>query len=49
MFKVIMRVNYLVVQWLGCHAHCQGTQVQSLVGELISCKLCGVAKTKDKK
>ena len=35
-------VSFLVVQWLGLHAFTARTQVQSLIGELRSCKLWGV-------
>ena len=36
--------NSLAVQWLGLGTFTAGAQVQSLVRELRSCKLCGVAK-----
>ena len=41
--------NSLSVQWLGLSAFTAVAQVQSLVRELRSCKLCGVAKKKKKK
>ena len=41
-------VSFLVVQWLGLHAFTGRTQVQSLVGELRSCKLWGTAGKKTK-
>ena len=39
-------VSFLVVQWLGLHAFTSSTQVQSLIGELRSCKLWGAAGEK---
>ena len=36
--------NSLVVQWLGFGTFTAGALVQSLVGELRSCKPCGMAK-----
>ena len=41
-------VSFLVVQWLGLHAFTARTQVQSLIGELRSCKLWGAAGKKKK-
>ena len=41
-------VSFLVVQWLGLHAFTGRTQVQSLAGELRSCKLWGTAGKKTK-
>ena len=38
--------NSQVVQWLGLHAFTSSTQVQSLIGELRSCKLWGAAGEK---
>ena len=38
-----------MVQWLGLRAFTARTRVPSLVRELRSCKLCGVAKKKRKK
>ena len=50
--KVTLKVNglgnSLVVQWLGLSAFIVGAQVQSLVRELRSHKLCSVAKRKKK-
>ena len=40
--------NSLVVQWLGLGAFTAVPEVQSLIGELISCKLCSVTKNKNK-
>ena len=40
--------NSLAVQWLGLRAFIARAQVQSLVRELRSCKLRGVAKKKKK-
>ena len=40
--------NSLVVQWLGLSAFTAAAQVQSLVGELRSHKLCGLARIKNK-
>ena len=40
--------NSLVDQWLGLGAFTATAQVQSLVGELRSCKPCGKAKKKKK-
>ena len=42
------RENSLVVQWLGLGAFTNVAQVQSLVRERRSQKLCGVAKRKKK-
>ena len=39
----------LAGQWLGLGAFTAGTQVQSLVRELRSCKMCSVAKKEKKK
>ena len=39
----------MVVQWLGLSAFTARARVQSLVGELRSCKLCGVAKKNSRK
>ena len=39
----------LAVQWLGLGAFTAVAQVQSLVGELRSCKLHGMARPKKKK
>ena len=41
--------NSLAVQWLGLGTLAAMAQVQSLVGELISCKLCNTATPKKKK
>ena len=38
-----------MVQWLGLGAFTAVAQVQSLVGELRSCKPCGATKKKKKK
>ena len=38
-----------MVQWLGLSTFIARARVQSLVGELRSCKLCGVVKKKKKK
>ena len=45
-FKMGMSGNSLVVQWLGLHAFTARAWVQSLVRELRSHKLCGMAKNK---
>ena len=37
----LLEGNSLAVQWLGLHASLPRAQVQSLVRELRSCKLCG--------
>ena len=42
------RGNSLAVQWLGLNAFTAGAQVQSLVGELRSCKSCSVGKKERK-
>ena len=42
------RGNSLVVQWLGLCAFTFGVQVQILVGELRSRKLCSIARKKKK-
>ena len=47
--KLKLRGNSLVVQWLGLSTFTAGAQVQSLVGELRSCKPHGVAKKKKNK
>ena len=41
--KLKHKENCLAVQWLGLGAFTAGAQVQSLVGELRSHKLCGGA------
>ena len=38
-----------MVQWLGLRAFTFRAQVQILIGELRSCKLCNIAKKKKKK
>ena len=45
-FKIQTPGSSLVVQWLGFSAFTAVAQVQSLVGELRSHKLCGVGKIK---
>ena len=45
-FKMGMSGNSLVVQWLGLSAFTARAWVQSLVRELRSHKLCGMAKNK---
>ena len=48
-FKVSEVWNSLMIQWLGLGAFTVGGQVQSLVRELRSLKLHGLAKKKKKK
>ena len=44
----LKRGNSLAVQWLGLSTFTAMAQVQSLVGEVRSQKLCGIAKKKKK-
>ena len=49
LFKsLILDGNSLAIQWLGLYTFTPGTQVQSLVGELRSCKPCGKTLKKKK-
>ena len=46
--KELIFRNSLAVQWVGLYAFTAVAHVQSLVGELRSCKLCGTAKNKNR-